>query len=63
MAMKKKTSYPTSKQAKIKLKKDDQIELEIDGKWIGATVLSREKTSGRYYNYFNVVGEDGQSRS
>ena len=30
---------------------------------IRASVLNREKLSGRYYNYFNIRGEDGLSRN
>ena len=27
--------------------------------WHEATIVNREKVSGKYYNYFNVVGDDG----
>ena len=39
-----------------------QINLDED-EWLGATVIDRAKVSGKYYNYFNVLGEDGLERN
>ena len=55
--------FPRNTKEKIKLKKDDMIEFDEAGEIVTATVLSREKVSGRYYNYFNVRGEDGILRN
>ena len=44
--------------------KDDLIQINLDeGEWLGATVIDRAKASGKYYNYFNVLGEDGLERN
>ena len=59
----KKVIYPTSTQEKIKLKQGDFIEFETEGRMIKATVINREKASGRFYNYFNVQCEDGMTRN
>ena len=48
---------------KIKLKKDDWIEFDEAGQTVTATILGREKVTGRHYNYFNVRGEDGMERN
>ena len=58
-----KVHYPKNIKPKIKLKKDEIIEIEDRGETITATVLSREKASGSYYNYFNVRGYDGLERN
>ena len=60
---KKKVVFPPNKQEKIKLKKGDWIEMEENGRLIRASILNREKLSGRYYNYFNIRGEDGLERN
>ena len=57
--------FPPSKGAKINLKKNDliQIKLTEESEEIYARVLSRSKVSGKYFNYFNVCGEDGLERN
>ena len=55
---------PPSKSAKIALKKDDTVEINIDAdEWLGAKVIDRSKVTGKFYNYFNVLGEDGLERN
>ena len=58
-----KAVFPPSKMEKISLKKDDWIEIEDGNEWLRARILNREKVHGKYYNYFNVVGEDGLKRN
>ena len=58
-----KVVHPPNTQEKIKLRRGDSIEFENDGTVIRATVLNREKASGKYYNYFNVNCEDGVTRN
>ena len=60
---KKKAVFPPNTKEKIKLKKGDWIELEENGQLIRASILNREKLSGKYYNYFNIRGEDGLERN
>ena len=57
--------FPPSKGDKINLKKDDliQIKLSDESEEIVARVLNRSKVNGKYYNYFNVYGEDGLERN
>ena len=56
--------HPPSRADKIQLKKDDHIQINLDEEeWLGATVIDRAKVSGKYYNYFNVLGEDGLERN
>ena len=56
--------HPPSRAEKIRLKKDDLIQINLDeDEWLGATVIDRAKVSGKYYNYFNVLGEDGLERN
>ena len=55
--------YPPSEQAKMMLKRGDIIEFEDEGQITKATVMNREKITGRYYNYFNVQCEDGNTRN
>ena len=57
--------FPPSKGIKINLKKDDLIQLKLDdtAEEIYARVLDRSKVTGKYYNYFNVCGEDGLERN
>lgn len=56
--------HPPSRAEKIQLKRDDLIQINLDdGEWLGATVIDRAKVSGKYYNYFNVLGEDGLERN
>ena len=49
---------------KIALKQDDMIQMRIgeDKEWLRTTVINHAKVNGRYYNYFNVLGEDGIER-
>ena len=58
-----KTVFPPSRMEKITLKKNDWIEMEDGNEWIRAQIINREKVHGKYYNYFNVVGEDGLKRN
>ena len=58
-----KVVHPPNTQEKIKLRRGDSIEFENNGTTIKATVLNREKASGKYYNYFNVDCEDGVTRN
>ena len=59
-----KSVFPPSRMEKIQLKKDDWIEMTEDGdEWLRARIINREKVNGKYYNYFNVVGEDGLKRN
>ena len=51
--------YPPSEQAKMIFKRGDIIEFEDEGQITKATIINREKITGRYYNYFNVQCEDG----
>ena len=60
---KKKVICPPSTKEKIKLKKGDWIEFEENGVELRASVIDREKVTGKYYNYFNVTGEDGIKRN
>ena len=55
--------YPPSEQTKMLLKRGDIIEFEDEGQITKATIMSREKITGRYYNYFNVHCEDGMTRN
>ena len=55
--------YPQSKQAKIALKRGDFIEFDNDGQVMKATVINREKASGKFYNYLNVECDDGVTRN
>ena len=57
--------HPVSKDQKITLKKDDMIQMKMSDneEWLGATVIDRSKVTGKYYNYFNVLGEDGLERN
>ena len=55
--------YPPSQKQKLSLRKDDWINVKVDDEWLNARVLNREKVMGKYYNYFNVVGEDGLKRN
>ena len=58
-----KVVFPSNKQEKIKLKKGDWIELEENGQIIRASIVNREKLTGKFYNYFNIMGEDGLARN
>ena len=55
--------YPPSEQAKMMFKRGDIIEFEDEGQITKATIMNREKITGRYYNYFNVHCEDGITRN
>ena len=57
--------FPQSKGVKINLKKNDLIQVKLGdtSEEIYARVLNRSKVSGKYYNYFNVCGEDGLERN
>ena len=58
-----KIAFPKNKGEKISLKRNEVIELTENGEKLVATVLSREKVTGAYYNYFNIQGEDGLRRN
>ena len=60
---KKRIVFPPNTKEKIKLKKGDTIELEENGQLIRASILNREKLTGKFYNYFNILGEDGLARN
>ena len=55
--------YPPSQQAKMMLKRGDIIEFEDEGQITKATIMNREKITGRYYNYFNVQCDDGNTKN
>ena len=56
--------FPPSRKDKITLKKNDWIQITDDGKeFLNARIINREKVQGKYYNYFNVIGEDGLKRN
>ena len=48
--VKKHIVYPPSTQAKMQLKRGDFVEFENDGQLIKATIINREKATGRFYN-------------
>ena len=57
--MRKKTpGLPPSVKDKIKLNKGDEIWVELEGEQVRAKILSRDKVSGSFYNYFNI--KDGR---
>ena len=51
--------FPPNTMEKIKLKKDDRIKYKVTDEWHEGTIISREKVGGRFYNYFNILGDDG----
>ena len=59
----KRTKFSPSKGDKLKFKRGDFIEFEEQGRVSKATILNREKVTGRFYNYFNVQCEDGSTRN
>ena len=58
--VKSKTScLPACKEEKIKLKKGDNIVIELEGETIQVEVTGRDKVTGKYYNYFNIKDARG----
>ena len=50
---------PACKEEKIKLKKGDNIVIELEGESIQAKVTGRDKVTGKFYNYFNIEDARG----
>ena len=50
---------PACNEEKIKLKKGDNIVIELEGETIQAEVTGRDKVTGKFYNYFNIKGARG----
>ena len=59
----KRLKFSPSKGEKLRFKRGDLIEFEEQGSVSRATILNREKVTGRFYNYFNVQCEDGSTRN
>ena len=57
--------YPSSKGRKVSLKKNDVIDVQLDDEetWTRAIITDREKITGKYYNYYNIRGLDGEERN
>ena len=52
----------TPKQAaKIMLKKNETVQIKLDGQWKNATVTQTMKRSGKYPNWYNFQLEDGEA--
>ena len=53
-----------NQEEKICLNKNDMIKINLnEEEWINAAVINRGKVSGKYYNHFNILGEDGLERN
>ena len=50
---------PACNEEKIKLKKGDNIVIELEGETIQAKVTGRDKVTGKFYNYFNIKDARG----
>ena len=58
--VKSKTScLPACSEEKIKLKKGDNIVIELEGETVQAEVTGRDKVTGKFYNYFNIKDARG----
>lgn len=56
-------SYTPRNKAKLQLKRGDFIGIENNGRVLNATVINREKATGKFYNYFNLECDDGVTRN